>query len=112
MKRILVSLFVGVLFPGLAFILVVFSAKVFLGPGPVPRFLIYVYAWPFLTPVFEVWCRILPVPSSTIAMLLIGYLLDALSCAIALYAVLTFIKRKKHRPKHQPQPPLPSAFQE
>jgi len=40
MKRLFISLFAGVMFPAVVFFVVAFTSKRFLGPRPIPKFLI------------------------------------------------------------------------
>ena len=107
MKRLFISLFAGVMFPAVVFFVVAFTSKLLLGPRPIPKFLIYFLAWPFLNPVRQVWCRILPVPDSSVSILLIGYFIDAALAALLVFVIITIIRRNRSRRLRLTPPPFP-----
>jgi len=100
----MLSLLIGILTPvGLLFAAAFLRA--FRAPDSLVTGILWILAWPVLSPVYNLWCRFLSSPPGALMSLVVGSVLDALIVFTLVYLLLGLLKPRVQRVPNIPAPP-------
>jgi len=105
-KRLLFSLTVGIFVPVLLVLTAAFM-RAFRAPGNWLEFLLWFFAWPYLSSTYPYTCRFLPSPINSWVVFGVTTLLNISIVFVITYMVTTFFRR---RSKPIATPPIPPSF--
>jgi hypothetical protein len=105
MKRLIFSLLIGLSFPIVHFVTLLFL-RAFRAPDSVTDPLIWLLVWPFWSNVALLYCRVIPRPTSVVTMFVLGSLTNGLLVFLLTYGLIYIVQKKRlNKPMVEPPPP-------